>query len=37
MFSSRLGEDAALIARTARIAEAYHELIMANRERPARW
>lgn len=37
MFDFSLGEDAALILRTARIAEAYHELLLANQQRLARW
>jgi ribosomal-protein-serine acetyltransferase len=37
MFSHRLGDDAALVLRTAAIADAYHELVVANHERLARW
>ncbi len=37
MFACPLGEDAALLPRTAAITEAYHELLVANRERLARW
>lgn len=37
MFTYPLGDDVALIPRTPAIAEAFHELLMANRERLTRW
>ncbi len=37
MFSCPLGDDAALLPRTATISDAYHELLAANHERLARW
>jgi hypothetical protein len=36
MFSCPLGDDAALLPRTAAISDAYHELQAANHERLAR-
>jgi ribosomal-protein-serine acetyltransferase len=36
MFSCPLGDDAALLPRTAAISDAYHELLAANHERLAR-
>jgi ribosomal-protein-serine acetyltransferase len=37
MFTFPLGDDAALLPRTAALTDAYHELLAANRERLARW
>jgi ribosomal-protein-serine acetyltransferase len=37
MFRFPLSDDAVLILRTATITEAYHELVVANQERLARW
>jgi ribosomal-protein-serine acetyltransferase len=37
MFSHRLTDDAVLVLRTAAIADAYHELVVANLARLARW
>jgi len=37
MFTFPLGEGAALLPRTVALADAYHELLVANRERLARW
>lgn len=37
MFTHLLGDDAALIPRTPAIAEAFHELLVANHERLTRW
>jgi len=37
MFWCPLGDDAALLPRTAAISDAYHELLAANHERLARW
>lgn len=37
MMSCPLGDDAALILRTPSIADAYHELLLANYDRLARW
>lgn len=37
MFRHRLGDDAVLILRTAGITDAYHELLVANHDRLARW
>jgi ribosomal-protein-serine acetyltransferase len=37
MFIHRLADDVVLVPRTAAIAEAYHDLVVANRERLARW
>jgi ribosomal-protein-serine acetyltransferase len=37
MFSCPLGDDAALLPRTAAISDAYRELLAANHERLARW
>jgi ribosomal-protein-serine acetyltransferase len=37
MFSHRLAEDAVLVLRTAAIADPYHEVLVANHERLARW
>lgn len=37
LFTCPLGDDAALLPRTAQISDAYHELLTANRERLARW
>ncbi len=37
MFTCPLGDDAALIPRTAAIAEAHHALLMANYKRLAQW
>jgi ribosomal-protein-serine acetyltransferase len=37
MFTFPLGEDAALLPRTAALTDAYHELQAANQERLARW
>jgi ribosomal-protein-serine acetyltransferase len=37
MFSCRLAEDILLVPRTAAIADAYHELLVANHGRLARW
>jgi ribosomal-protein-serine acetyltransferase len=36
-FTHVLGEDAALLPRTTAITDAYHELLVANHERLARW
>lgn len=37
MFTFALGDDAALVPRTPAIAEAYHELLVANFDRLSRW
>ena len=37
MFTFPLGEDAALLPRTAALTDAYHELLAANQQRLARW
>jgi ribosomal-protein-serine acetyltransferase len=37
LFSFPLGDDAVLIPRTAAITDAYHDLLVANSERLARW
>lgn len=37
MFTFSLGEDAALLPRTAALTDAYYELLAANHERLARW
>jgi len=37
MFAFALGEDAALLPRTAALTDAYHEVLAANQERLARW
>jgi len=37
MFTFPLGEDAALLPRTAALTEAYHELLAASQQRLARW
>jgi ribosomal-protein-serine acetyltransferase len=37
MFAFALGEDAALLPRTAALTDAYHEMLAANQKRLARW
>jgi RimJ/RimL family protein N-acetyltransferase len=37
MFTFPLGADAALLPRTAALTEAYHEMLVANQQRLARW
>jgi hypothetical protein len=37
MFGFPLSEDVLLVPRVAALGDAYHDLLTANRERPARW